>query len=333
MAHNLATLNGQTAMMFTGEPPWHGLGTRLDKPATAAEAIRAAQLDWEVTKTPLFITSGSRLHEVRDKFAVVRKDQLASGVAPPVLGIVGREYTPLQNREAFDWFDPIVGEGAAIYHTAGALGEGERVWILAKLPDTIQVVGHDITDKYLLLSNSHDGGSSVQVKFTPIRVVCQNTLTMALSGGRGIRIQHTPTLRERLAAARDALGIIRTRFDEIAESFRGLAKVQVAQPRLDDYLGRVFPWPADREDKRAMARVERARAESGRLFEEGRGNREPGVRGTLWAAYNGVTEYVDYVMSYRDGDRHLDAIWFGSGYLAKARAYRVAVQSAAAWRN
>ena len=97
MAHNLATPNGQTAMMFTGEPPWHGLGTRLDKPATAAEAIWAAQLDWEVTRTPLFITSGSRLHEVRDKFAVVRKDQLASGVAPPVLGIVGREYTPLQN--------------------------------------------------------------------------------------------------------------------------------------------------------------------------------------------------------------------------------------------
>ena len=225
MPHNLADIRGQTAMMYYGEAPWHRLGTKLDHPATAEEAIRAASLDWEVAKKPLFISHGEKSHEVPDRFAVVRQDQLDQDEKPAVLGIVGPEYTPWQNREAFAWFDPIVGQGAAVYHTAGALGNGERVWILAKLPDKIQVIGDDIADKYLLLSNSHDGGSSVQVKFTPIRVVCQNTLTMALSEGRSIRIHHTKNLKERMAAARDALGIIEARFKDISEGFQRLAKV------------------------------------------------------------------------------------------------------------
>lgn len=207
MSHDLATINGQSAMMYYGEVPWHGLCQKLDGPATAAEAIRAANLDWKVEKTPLHIHQGKLYPKVPDRFVIVRQDQAASDAPPTVQGIVGRDYTPLQNREAFDWFDPIADGAKAIYHTAGALGDGERVWILAKLPDAIQVIGDDIADKFLLLSNSHDGSSSVQVKFTPIRVECQNTLTMALSQGRSLRIAHTPSLPPRKAAARDSLGI------------------------------------------------------------------------------------------------------------------------------
>ncbi len=146
--------NGEASMMYVGGVPWHGLGTALDKPATAEEAIQAARLDWQVKKLPLYATDGDnsllRL-PVPDKFAVARENSL------DVLGVVGSSYTIVQNREAFAFFDPIVGQNAAIYHTAGALGKGERVWILAKLPDSIRVVGDDITDKFLLLTNSHDG--------------------------------------------------------------------------------------------------------------------------------------------------------------------------------
>lgn len=333
MSHDLATINGQKAMMYYGEVPWHKLGQKLDSPATAAEAIRAANLDWKVEKTSLHIHQGKFCREVPDRFAIVRKHEDLCQGPPTVLGVVGRDYTPLQNHEAFDWFDPIADGAKAIYHTAGALGDGERVWILAKLPDAIQVIGDDIADKFLLLSNSHDGSSSVQVKFTPIRVVCQNTLTMALSHGKAIRIAHTPTLSVRMAAARDALGIIKERFEEIGQTFRRMAEVSVNHERLAHYVDRVFPLPADKEDARAVERVNRARLQSARLFDEGEGNTAPKVRGTLWAAYNGVAECVDYAMAHRDESRRLEAVWFGSGYLSKARAYRLALTCAEAWKN
>ena len=320
-------------MMYVGEVPWHRLGTALKNPATAAEAIHAASLDWEVVKRPLFFEHGSTMQPVLNRFGVVRDDLLKRPGPMPVLGIVGAEYKPLQNRDAFQWFDPIVGEGKAIYHTAGALGDGERVWILAKLPDNIQVIGDDIAEKFLLLSNSHDGSSSVQVKFTPIRVVCQNTLTMALNQGRGIRIPHNRNLAERLVSARDALGIIEKRFEEITTDFQRIAKTQINTDRLNLYLTKVFPTPSNPEDERAMSRVQQARNESTRLFTEGMGNSQLPMRGTLWAAYNGIAEYVDHAMNYRNADRRLDAIWFGSGYLSKARAFRIAIENAEAWKN
>jgi hypothetical protein len=156
---------------------------------------------------------------------------------------------------------------------------------------------------------------------------------MALSQGKGIRVAHTPSLPVRMAAARDALGIIRERFDEIAASFKRMATVSVNHERLAHYVDRVFPMPADERDERAQARVSRSRAEAARLFEAGRGNDAAKVRGTLWAAYNGVAEFVDYAMTHRDADRRLKAIWFGSGYLSKVRANRLALTCAEAWKN
>src|SRR5688572_2399179 len=124
MAHQLEIRNGQASMIYVGEVPWHGLGTRLDAPATSAEAIRAARLDWRVVKKPLCAVDGLAV-QATNRFAVVRSD-LWGKEDCPILGIVGPDYTPLQNREAFAFFDDIVGEGAAIYHTAGALGGGGR---------------------------------------------------------------------------------------------------------------------------------------------------------------------------------------------------------------
>jgi len=322
--------------MVVGKPAWHRLGKVLDHPATAAEAINAAGLDWSVVKHPLYAGEREPL-AVSDYFAIVREDDWKKRKAT-VLGIVGRDYTPLQNREAFKFFDPIVGDKAAIYHTAGALGAGERVWILAKLPEPIRVIGDDIADKYLLLSNSHDGNSSVQIKFTPIRVVCENTLTQALSHGPMLRVAHTKDLHERLRVAAKLLNTTQLRFKALAESFQRMAQVQVGEDRLRQYLTQVFPDPRRKDEEpryeRALAQAQTDREWSEYLFLQGRGNNMPHVKGTLWAAYNGVAEYVDYVRfkKARD-DRQLEAMWFGEGYTAKARAFAVAEKNLSAWVN
>ncbi len=192
MGHNVSFKNGKARMFYWGGLPWHGLGTKLDGPATSAEAIKAAQLDSNVIKVPLCAVDKRGSAGVPDFFATVPEDGWGK-LGCPVFGVVGKDYKPLQNVDAFRFFDSIVGMGAAVYHTAGALGNGSRVWILAKLPSSIRVVGEDVADKYLLLSNGHDGHTAIQIKFTPVRVVCQNTLTRALKGGGRSTSPTSPT--------------------------------------------------------------------------------------------------------------------------------------------
>jgi hypothetical protein len=170
MAHELLIANGKAAMFYVDQEPWHGLGTKLKAPPTSTEAIKAAGLDWRVAKAPLYVAGGTRLHEVKDRFALIRETP-----SPP---------------RTVSFLASILGEGAATYETAGALGKGERVWILARLSGDFNVAGGDVIRRYLLLSNSHDGTSSLQVKITPVRVVCNNTLTLALSQGGTLRVRH-----------------------------------------------------------------------------------------------------------------------------------------------
>ena len=327
MAHELQIKNGKASMFYVNEAPWHGLGTRLESPATATEAIRAANLDWEVIKKPIYLEGGQM---VKDRFGLVQK-HLACTTQCPVFGIVGKQYAPLQNRAAFAFFDPIVGQDAAIYHTAGALGEGERVWILAKLPSDICVIGEDVVNKFLLLSNSHDGKSSVQLKFTPIRVVCHNTLTLALREGPTLHIVHKRDMRERLRDATRLLGIIEKRFDDLGESYQRMTKVQIGGDQLKEYLESVFPDPKEPDDGQALARVCRDRVRAEYFFSQGKGTELKGVPGTLWAAYNGVTEYVDHRAPQQDANKLLESVWFGDGYLTKAKAFQVAKEKTISW--
>ena len=332
MAHALEIRDGEASMFYVDEEPWHGLGTRLDSPATAAEAITAAKLDWKVAKVPLHAVRNGISLPLPNTFGVVRED-LWGKEGCSALGIVGGDYTPLQISEAFGFFDPIVGQDAAIYHTAGVLGHGERIWLLAKLPSKIVVVGDDVADKYLLLSNSHDGRSAVQVKFTPVRVVCQNTLTLALSDGPTIRIAHTPNMQERLKQAHRLLGIVDKGFNNLATAFQAMCKLSLDASKLSEYLAKVFPSPEDPENWKAIKRIEEHRFWSRYFFEHGKGNDRPRARGTLWAAYNGVTELIDHRRTQQTPDRRLDSAWFGDGYHVKGRALRVARSKLKEWLN
>jgi phage/plasmid-like protein (TIGR03299 family) len=324
MAHELATTNNRPAMMYTGEVPWHRLGTRLDEPATAGEAIEAAGLDFEVELTRLVTVDDI---PVPDKLAVVRED------SHEILGVVGSSYRPVQNRECFGFLDAVVTDGSLRYHTAGALGKGERIWMLAKLPDDIRVKNSDdITEKYLLLSNSHDGSSSLRVYFTPIRVVCANTLAIAAKNGRGqgVSIVHKGNLTSKVRQAQEVLGLAKMFYDDAEEQINRLAWHYPSLRQLEEYFRQVYPDSPDGES----TRTKNVRQEMLRLFEEGIGHDMPDIRHTTWTALNAVTEYVDHYRSTRGktsterASNRLDSAWFGSGARIKERAWNLALKMA-----
>jgi phage/plasmid-like protein (TIGR03299 family) len=158
------------------------------------------------------------------------------------------------------------------------------VWILAKLPGEIRFAGDDISDKYLLLSNCHNGMSGVQIKFTPVRVVCKSTLTMAVDKGPTIRVSHTPDLNSRLQRARDNLKLINAHYQTLEQTLKLLVKVRMHEERLTKYLTMVFPDPKDRNNEAAVDAAQQKRRAAERFYREGKGNDQRPVAGTLWAA-------------------------------------------------
>lgn len=334
MAHELLIEDGHASMMYVGQKPWHGLGTQLDHPPTAEEAIRAARLDWEVRTIPLHAVAEGVSREVRGQFAIVPYNRW-KGPNCPIFGTVTSRYHPLQNRDAFRFFDPIISEGTAFYETAGALGKGERVWVLAKLPGNLTIADGDTAERYLLLSNSHSGKSSVQIKFTPVRVVCNNTLVMALkSAGESVSVAHTKDMKAGLERAQRNIKAINERYATIEKHFREMVRVKLDKARLTKYLTLVFKNPTDPEDERAVERVRQQRHRAAFLFESGRGNKLRAVAGTLWAAYKGVAEMMDHDPSKRDSNKQLNFIWYGDGARVKVRAFNVAKeQMETEWRS
>lgn len=314
MSHNLNETNGKVSMMYIGETPWHRLGTKLDKPATAAEAIEAAGLEFTVERVPI----KTETHDlpIDTHYATVRTD------TKQVLGVVGSRYVPIQNRDAFVTFDALVGEGEAIYHTAGALGKGERIWILAKLPDYIRVNGNDVVEKFLLLTNSHDGSGAVRIKLTPIRVVCENTLTYALSGTEEeVRICHIAHAEERLKKAHEILGLTNKLYSELDQIFNRMSQKKLTGGMVVEYLGKVFP---DNPQSNGHGRMHEIRNKVFELVEAGKGAEM--AKGTLWGAYNAVTEFVDHVRQPKASDSvRLKSMWFGPGERVKRTAFRVAL--------
>jgi len=304
--------------------PWHRLGTPVKGAMTAEEAITKGGVDWAVAKQPLRTTTGIN---VPDHFAVVRMDR------KEVLSVVSGQYKPLQNAAAFKFFDGVVGHGAAIYHTVGSLRGGRVIWILAKLPGEIVVGRDDRVDKYLLLSNSHDKSMAVRIGFTPIRVVCYNTLRAAINSMvDSVRIPHRGNFMEEFKNAQEALGLANRWFEHAEGAFRVLSQSRCSDGRLSEYLLRLFPEPKMPADKAKLEAYEdekyhliEIRSRVAELAQVGRGTNLPGVRGTLWGAYNAVTDYADH--DYRgSAEARLESAWFGTRSNLKLEAFQLAVE-------
>lgn len=329
MAHNINynSNTGRYSFFSVQEKAWHGLGQIVKDYPTSGEAIQYAGLDYEVAKSPLFtkgsgiienagdIEIGSTELEVPDYFANIRTDNNT------VLGVVGKDYHIVQNREAFSFFDAIVGGSEGIlYETAGALGNGERIFITAKLPDYIRVGnGDDVTEKYIFLTTSHDGSGSITAAFTPIRIVCQNTLNASLgSMSNVVRIRHTAGAKQRLDDAHKVMGLANTLSIQLENIFNHWAKVKVT----DNDVKKLIQLALCPNKETFDLLKKGAEDEVSTLFKNtvedafvyamvSDSQQMETTKGTLFGAYNAVTGYYQNVRKYKNDQAKLQSIVMG----------------------
>lgn len=313
-------ISNDNQLMYVGETPWHGYGKQLPNLATAEEAIVAANLDWSVKKTPVKSSQGIELGTQNVLECV------ETGVP---FGVVGNLYVPVQNRDAFTFFDAVTQDpNGPKYVTAGSLNGGTVIWILAQLPSFINVTDSDVVMEYILLTYRHDGKGLTRMKWCPIRVVCQNTLNAALgvlSNQIGFNHLEPLTSPRRVEAAQDALCIARDSHLSFEHIAKAMAEHKPSIAEVNGVISKLFPV---RDEEKVPVQTGEIRFEVLRLFDEGRGNDLPGVAGSSWALYNAVTEYTDYyrpvnarVMS--EIDTRTNSVLFGSSAILKEKAFAV----------
>ena len=305
-------------MMFVGATPWHGLGNKVEADIGIEDAIVSAGLDWEVGLKNLQTVDGVPVNHR----ATYRKTDGS------ILGVVGPRYTPLQNRDSFDWFQPFLDAGECALHTAGSLHSGQKVWVLAQLNrDNSEIVSGDEVSKFILLSNSHDGTTAIRVGYTPIRVVCANTLAWAHSNTNSqlIRIRHTRSSKSNLENVRDIMDNINAGFEATAEQFRFLASKDFNQADIRRYV-KVMLGIEGTIDGDIKTRTRNIMDEILALV-EGPKQSATNVRGTWWAAYNGYNEYLNYNKG-RTEDNRLDSLWFGANANDNNKALNKAMEFA-----
>lgn len=291
MAHNLNETNGKVSFAST-EKAWHGLGQIVKNAMTSKEAIELGGLGYEVIKEQIYAdVNGIGKIAIPDNFATIRKDTNTP------LGVVGNRYEIVQNADAFVFFDAIVGQGQAIFETAGALGKGERIFVTAKMPNYIRIAGtDDVTEVYVVLTNTHDGSGAVICGVTNVRIVCQNTLRAALKGMvNKVAIRHTKSAEKNLAQAHQLLKITNQYTEQMNQAVNALSLKKVSDAQVKQLIEGLFP-----SESESTTRIENIRQEVLNSYYAGVG--QEGIVGTAWGVLNGVTYYTSHVKNYKDSD-------------------------------
>ena len=219
------------SMFYVRKAPWHGLGIRVMEAPDSKGALELAGLNWKVLQEPIYTTEGEPICGYK---ANVRDSDRK------VLGVVSDRYKIVQNQEAFAFTDELLGEGVR-YETAGSLQGGKRVWLLARLPHEYIISGERITP-YLVFFNSHDGSGAIKAALTPIRVVCQNTLNLALSTARrSWSMIHTGDIQGKMQEARDTLFMAEKYMDSLGREFETLRKKKLAEKQVREYIEILLP--------------------------------------------------------------------------------------------
>ena len=226
-------------MFYTRTKPWHGMGTCVEEAPDSKEALRVSGLDWNVIQQPIQTNNGLGIPGYR---ANIRESDRS------VLGVVSDRYKVVQNRDAFSFTDALLGEGVT-YETAGSLQGGKKIWLLAKLPEKY-VIGEDEINPYLVFMNTHDGTGSIKVAMTPIRVVCQNTLNLALeTAQRSWAVKHIGEPTQRLQDARNTLFYASSYMRELESCVAELSAKKLADQQVYDYINALFPLIPDASEQ------------------------------------------------------------------------------------
>src|SRR5271154_1490613 len=335
MAHNLMTRAGKTAMFCVGDrdAAWHRLGQRTPNAVTWAEAIRLADLDWTVVKKQLYFRNAlGHVTEAANHMATTRSDDGA------FLGIVGDGYQLIQNAEAFTFCDDLLAQAdGAKYESAGGLGNGEQIWVMARIPEAdFTIDGGDEHKAYLLVSTSHDGSQSLIMKLVDERVVCANTLAIAMSErGTSFRVKHTASAKARMEYALQQLSRVKDTAVSLKTKMLRLAETKLTRESSAAILERLFPVSADKTV--STTRRENIVQEVLNCYAHNDADAYPSIKGTAYNLLNAVTEYTDHIRTARGNGSEpakmavarSESALFGSGAAFKTQALQVILEESA----
>lgn len=314
MSHEVET------MAYAGEVPWHGLGVEVSNDLTPSQMMEKAGLNWSVNKVPTFIEIDGERIETGAQALVRSSDN-------KVLTQVGAGWNPVQNEEAFEFFSEFVLSGDMEMHTAGSLKEGKMIWALAKVKESFDIFGGDQVDSYLLFSNPHQYGKCIDIRFTPIRVVCNNTLTFSLERHADISYRANHSSKFDGDKVKEAMGIAHEKFAQYKEMAQYLGSKRVTAESLIEYYATVFPKTSGSKEIETVDDLSRNAKLAYDALEK-----QPGAEyaeGSWWQAFNSVTYVTDHLQG-RSADNRVYNSWFGSNQARKVQALNKAMDMAEA---
>ena len=313
MAHELEIVDGKAQMAYVGALPWHGLGTKVEGDITPDQFQKVAGLDWTVEKQDMYTVNGVK---IPNKQALVRTSDNT------VLDTVGSGWNPVQNSEAFNFFQEYVMAGDMEMHTAGSLKDGQLVWALAKTNESFELFKGDVTENYFLFTNPHQFGKAINIRMTPIRVVCNNTLTLSLSAKSDSMITVNHRKEFDVEEVKEQMGIAREKMEQYKSMAEFLGSKRYSADNVVNYFNEVFGSPAKSDDKIFTSR--NAKIAHDNLQEQ------PGAEfaeGSWWQAFNSVTHMTDHLQG-RSTDGRLTSAWYGRNRKVKLKALDKALEYA-----
>jgi phage/plasmid-like protein (TIGR03299 family) len=318
LSHNIEIVNGKPQIAYVGEVPWHGLGTRVAPNLTPGQFIVEAGVDWEVDLVPAYA-------DINGKQRSINRSALVRSSDDRILDIVTNDWHPMQNLDAFKFFDEYVKRGDLEMHTAGSLDNGRVVWALAKMKESFELFKGDKIDQYMLFSNPHKYGYAAEARSVFTRVVCENTVAVALRENtlNSVKISHRAEFDQ--DRVKMELGIAHQKADDYKEIAKFLGESKAEKQDIVEYFKTLFPVLSAKKEGEGRKTISKNASLALEVLET-----QPGTQfapGSWWQAVNAVTFMTNHMLG-KSQDRRLASTWYGSNKNLNSKAIKLALEYA-----